>query len=187
MGLISVRGEIPFGSPEYDAASEHKHQCAFIEIMEREFRDYHDLAYAIPNGGKRVGIEKTKLVNEGVKKGIPDLHIPLGTFWDLSKQGVFTFPYPPDGTYRVRFLSLYLEFKDMNRKSAPKPEQVQKIQRLRSFGHAAFVVHGWKQAECCWLWYTGQISEQDCLIRSGLNLAAQLNGDYSFDSWRALL
>ena len=184
MGLISIRAEIPFGSPEYQAASEHKHQCAFIEIMEREYRDFHDIVYAIPNGGKRVGIEKVKLVNEGVKKGIPDLHIPLGTFWDLRQQNVFTIPFPPDATHRVRFLSLYLEFKDMSKKSGPSPEQVQKIKRLRGFGHAAFVVHGWKQAECCWLWYIGKISAAECLEISGLNLSDQINDKYSFDSWR---
>lgn len=184
MGRVSLLNDIPFPSPEYLAASEHLHQSAFCEIMDTQYRDYHDLFYTIPNGGGRNKVEAINLNREGLKKGMPDTHLPFGTFWKKDEPGIFTFPYPPDGDYSVRYLSLYMEFKDMDKRSGPKPHQIEKINRLRIFGHAAFVVHGWKQAEDCWLWYTGQRNPADVLLSSGLNLSAQIADDYSFDAWR---
>lgn len=185
MGRVSLLNDIPLDSPEYQAASEHLHQSAFCEIMDTKYRGYHDLFYTIPNGGGRSKVEAINLNKEGLKRGMPDTHLPFGTFWDLDLEGVFTFPFPPEhGNYKVRYMSLYLEFKDMDKRSQPKPHQVEKIERLRVYGHAAFVVHGWRQAWDCWLWYLGQANPVDILHSSGLNLAAQLEGKYDFDSWR---
>lgn len=182
MGRVSVLAKIPFGSAEYQAASEHLHQSAFVELMDTQFREFHDLFYAIPNGGSRNKIEAINLVLEGVKAGIPDTHLPLGTF--LSDCGKVVYVGFPVGNCTVRSLSLYLEFKDMKRSAAPSDKQIAKIARLRQYGNHAWVVHGWKQAECAWLCYLGRMQPSEAFMVSGLNMAEQIAGNYKPDSWQ---
>lgn len=59
--------------------SEHDEQCLFVQWMELQ----HPFVwfYAVPNGGYRPKRTAVKLKREGVKKGVPDIHIPDWRCW----------------------------------------------------------------------------------------------------------
>lgn len=67
--------------------SEHLHQKALFEWAWRMLPQHPDLAmmYAIPNGGQRTKATAGKLRAEGVKAGVPDIHlaVPRGPFHGL--------------------------------------------------------------------------------------------------------
>lgn len=63
---------------------EHTEQCTFVQWFKMQYP--HVLIYAIPNGGKRGIREAVKLKREGVKAGIPDLHIPQWRLWVEMKR-----------------------------------------------------------------------------------------------------
>lgn len=79
--------------------------------------------YHIPNGGTRNKIEAANLKRQGVKAGVPDIHLPVA---------------------RGKFHGLYIELKAGNNK--PTKEQKEWISRLRRQGYAAEVCVGWLQA-----------------------------------------
>jgi hypothetical protein len=84
-----------------------------------------DLLHAIPNGGHRNKATAGRLKAEGVKRGVPDICLPV-----------------PRGVYA----SLYIELK---RKSggAVTPEQAAWIGKLNKLGHYACVAKGWLDAK----------------------------------------
>lgn len=60
-------------------SSESLEQQKFIkwcELSKNKYKDL-DMIYAIANGGKRNPREAAKLKREGVKSGVPDLHLPI--------------------------------------------------------------------------------------------------------------
>lgn len=75
--------------------------------------------YSIPNEGKRSGAEGAKMVRMGLKKGIPDLCLPVRSF---------------DGKYG----SLYLEMKAQN--GVLRESQKQQIKLLRELGNRVEVL-----------------------------------------------
>jgi hypothetical protein len=58
---------------------EHQTQCALFTWAQSMQSQYPELAllHAIPNGGQRNAIVGAKLKREGVKRGIPDVHLPV--------------------------------------------------------------------------------------------------------------
>lgn len=66
--------------PEY-LNSEHLQQAALIDWTNRqEIKEYYPLLqwlYAVPNGGDRAMAVAVKMKAEGVKKGVPDLFLPV--------------------------------------------------------------------------------------------------------------
>lgn len=56
--------------------NEHQHQVAFINYCNLKGHPYN-LVYAIANGGQRHPGVARKLKAEGVKPGIPDIHLPV--------------------------------------------------------------------------------------------------------------
>jgi hypothetical protein len=58
---------------------EHDEQVAFIQWSQYSLRKHPELEslYAIPNGGLRNIRVAQKLKAEGVKPGVPDLHLPV--------------------------------------------------------------------------------------------------------------
>ena len=60
-------------------ASEHDIQASLIQwsILSRKKYPDLELLYAIPNGGHRDVRVGAKLKKEGVRRGIPDLHLPV--------------------------------------------------------------------------------------------------------------
>lgn len=56
---------------------EHNIQKTCIEWFDLQFSSL--LLYAVPNGGKRDKVTAAKLKAEGVRRGIPDLHLAVVT------------------------------------------------------------------------------------------------------------
>ncbi|QAU22874.1 VRR-NUC domain-containing protein [Dyella sp. M7H15-1] len=83
-----------------------------------------DLLYAIPNGGERNKIIAAKLKAEGVRKGVPDLHLPVP---------------------RAGYCGLYVEMK-RRKGGVVSEEQRVWIARLAEQGHRVEVCKGWEQA-----------------------------------------
>lgn len=89
--------------------------------MEKSFPELA-LIYAIPNGGLRHVRVAMKMKREGVKRSIPDVHLPV-----------------PKSTY----CGLYIEFKARRRgdgtKTYPTPDQREMHEKLRAVGHHVVV------------------------------------------------
>lgn len=82
-----------------------------------------ELLYHIPNGGKRDARTAANLKRQGVKAGVPDLHLPVA---------------------RGGYNGLYIELKV----GSNKPTQLQKkwISSLNEQGYLAVVCYGWQEA-----------------------------------------
>lgn len=63
-------------------ASEHDLQVACVRLFRLKYREYAEMLFAIPNGGKRNAIVAKKLKAEGVLAGVPDLFfaVPIGKY-----------------------------------------------------------------------------------------------------------
>lgn len=87
--------------------------------------EYPELAllYHIPNGGKRDAKTATILKRQGVKAGVPDLHLPVA---------------------RGGYHGLYIELKVNNNKATEK--QKVWIKQLNKQGYLAVVCYGWQEA-----------------------------------------
>lgn len=84
------------------------------------------MLFHIPNGGKRDPIEAKHLKEQGVKKGVPDLCLPV-----------------PRGEYHA----LYIEMK--TEKGRTSEAQEWWIEELLKQGNLAVVCHGWEEAVIC--------------------------------------
>lgn len=82
-----------------------------------------ELLYHIPNGGKRDARTAANLKRQGVKAGVPDLHLPVA---------------------RGGYNGLYIELKV----GSNKPTQLQKkwLSNLNEQGYLAVVCYGWQEA-----------------------------------------
>lgn len=75
------------------SASEHDQQVALIRWFELSHRSLAGRLVATPNGGQRHPAVAARLKAEGVRRGFPDLHLPVamggfhGLFIELKKQG----------------------------------------------------------------------------------------------------
>ena len=83
-----------------------------------------ELMHHIPNGGKRDKAEAGRLKKQGVKAGVPDLHLPV-----------------PKGEY----CGLYIEMKLNGNK--PTPKQKMWIKKLREQIHCVVVCDGFEEAK----------------------------------------
>jgi hypothetical protein len=86
--------------------------------------------FHIPNGGKRDKIEAAQLKKQGVKKGVPDLCLPVG---------------------RHGYNALYIEMKTDTGKTSK--EQDWWLEELRKAGNFCEVCHGWDSARRVIEWY----------------------------------
>ena len=80
--------------------------------------------YHIPNGGKRSKTEAARFKAEGVKPGMPDVHLP---------------------TARGKYHSLYIEMK-RQRGGRLSQDQKDRIDELREEGNKVVVCMGWEEA-----------------------------------------
>jgi rhodanese-related sulfurtransferase len=106
---------------------EHVEQSLLVQWAEIAARRQHpDLRwlYAVPNGGARSKATAGKLKAEGVKRGVPDLCLPV-----------------PRGRYH----GLYLEMKVGANK--PTSEQVVWHSALRERGYAVYVCYSFEAAQ----------------------------------------
>lgn len=105
--------------------TEHEEQCTLVQWAGYSVSKYPELEllYAIPNGGLRNIRVAIKLAREGVKRGVPDLHLPVA---------------------RGGYHSLYIEMKRIGGKLSPN--QIEIIEKLREQGHMVCVCYGAEQA-----------------------------------------
>jgi hypothetical protein len=107
--------------------SEHDEQCAVIawaDAMRSRYPEL-DLLYAIPNGGKRDMAVAVKLKAEGVKSGIPDLHL---------------------AAMRGGYGGLYVEMKKCDHSNDESPAQKAMRARLEAAGYRCVVAYGADEA-----------------------------------------
>lgn len=83
------------------------------------------LMYAIPNGGLRSKVTAARMKAEGVKAGVPDIHLPVA---------------------RGGYLSLYIELKRV-KGGRVSPGQMAFFDALRLGGHRVVVCFGWAEAQ----------------------------------------
>ncbi len=104
---------------------EHAEQAALFRWAEFARSRLPDLAllHAIPNGGHRHKATAARLKTEGVKRGVPDLCLPV------ARNGAH---------------GLYIELK--TERGKPTPEQIGWIRALRRQGYVAEVCRGWESA-----------------------------------------
>ena len=98
--------------------SEHLEQVRLVAWLRKTYPQHR--VYAIPNGGKRAKAEALRLKNEGVLKGVHDLHMPS--------------------------IRLWIEMKENEKKKASK-EQVEWGEYVESFGDHWFVGYGFEDAK----------------------------------------
>lgn len=95
--------------------------------------------FAVPNGGLRNKVVATQLRAEGVKKGVPDIWLPINR-----------------GPWHGLIIELKRPKTEGKRKGQPSQEQRDWINHLRSQGYGAMVCVGWheaRQAICNYLNY----------------------------------
>lgn len=108
------------------SGSEDAHQAALFCWAALNIKQYPKLKwlFAIPNGGSRDIREATKLKATGVKRGVPDICLPV-------KRGQWS--------------GLWIELKK-NKKAVTSDEQKEYIAFLKSQGYGAMVCYGWEEA-----------------------------------------
>jgi len=93
--------------------------CQLVQAAHPEL----DLIYHIPNGGARSKIEAGIMKAEGVRKGMPDYHLPV------ARQG---------------YIGLYIELKAPGGRVSK--DQKERMDALRAAGHRCEVAAGWMEA-----------------------------------------
>jgi hypothetical protein len=114
------------GADALPVPTESQEQQALFEWADRLCFKYPELAllHHIPNEGKRSKTTGRKLKREGMKSGVPDIHLPVA---------------------RGKFHSLYIELKRRKGSSTSK-EQEMWLQLLGKYGNKAIRCYGWEEA-----------------------------------------
>lgn len=116
-----------FDPEKYAGASEDSHQIALFgwTALPEIKTKYPELKwlFAVPNGGFRNKATAGKLKASGLKKGVPDICLPI-------KRGIYS--------------GLWIELKV--KKNKPTPEQLEWISLLQSQGFGACVCVGFQEA-----------------------------------------
>jgi len=118
---------------------EHSEQSQLVEWAHLQRGKFPGLGmlYAIPNGGHRHIGAAMKLKKEGVKRGVPDLCLPV-----------------PMGKYH----GMYIEFKPEHvpgetNKTYPSLSQKQWLRALDKLGYKAVLVYGFEEGKAAILDY----------------------------------
>ena len=114
--------------------SEHQEQCrviAWADAMSRRFPDLW-LLHAIPNAGKRTPVTGSRMKKEGLRRGVPDLDLPVSR-----------------GTY----IGLRIEMKKIEGGDLKDPDQMEWQRRLALAGHCVVVCKGADAAIKVIEWY----------------------------------
>ena len=114
------------GAGKLPVPTESQEQQALFEWAERLYKRYPELAvmYHIPNEGKRSKATGARLLKEGMKPGVPDIHLPVA---------------------RGGFHSLYIELKRRNGSSTTDAQNTW-LQMLGKYGNKAVRCYGWEEA-----------------------------------------
>lgn len=113
-------------TPEQIASSgtESGHQKALFQWAALSGRVELQLMFAIPNGGKRDMITAARMKAEGVKKGVPDIMLPVAR-----------------GPYHGLFIEMKVG------KGRLSPEQESWIERLVAEDYCVHVCYSWTEAK----------------------------------------
>jgi len=109
--------------------SEHDEQVGLFQFLETIRAQHEDLQllYAIPNGGHMSKAQAGKLKAEGVKSGVWDLHLPVGSH-DKKKL----------------YIGLWIEMKFGKNKLTPNQKTWQG--HMEHHGHKCVVCYTWIDA-----------------------------------------
>lgn len=107
------------GGPE---AQEQISLFVMIDLMTNRFPELK-CCHHVPNGGQRSVATAGRLKSEGVRPGVPDIHLPV-----------------PHGGY----CGLWIELKVGRNKTTPAQECM--IEALRAYGNRVEVCYGWASA-----------------------------------------
>ena len=102
---------------------EHAHQVTLVKWFDLTYPEYKGRLFAVPNGGFRHKATARKLSLEGVRKGVPDLFLPIPT---------------------PNHHGLFVELKSES--GRPTVEQKEWISYLNSEGYLAKICKGWVTA-----------------------------------------
>jgi len=107
--------------------SEHQEQMALIQWANLNLKKYPELKllFAIPNGGQRSSVAGARLKDEGVKRGVSDLCLPV------ARKGYHAF---------------YIEMKRRGG-GAVSPYQKKWIENMKEQGNKAIVAYGFIEAK----------------------------------------
>lgn len=112
---------------------EHNEQVRLFAWARREVerRPELELLFAIPNGGARSAVTGARLKEEGVRRGVPDMMLPVA---------------------RGGFHGMFIELK-ADAKARPTKEQTLWLAQLSERGYRAVVCHGAGEAQAALLEY----------------------------------
>ena len=102
-----------------------------IDLMIHRFPELR-CCHHVPNGGQRSAATAGRLKAEGVRPGVPDVHLPV-----------------PHGGY----CGLWIELKVGRNRTTPAQDEM--IDRLRAYGNRVEVCYGWIAAWDVLLEYMG--------------------------------
>ena len=107
------------------AQTEHYEQVALFQwaAMSLQAHPELDLMYAIPNAARRSPRQGAWMKAEGMKAGVPDVHLPVA---------------------RGPYIGLWIELKAGNNK--PTQQQALRIAALREAGHRCEICYSWDAA-----------------------------------------
>lgn len=105
-------------------ANEHEHQAMLIKWFDLRYMCHRGRLFAIPNGGQRHVLVASKLKAEGVRRGVPDLMLPI----------------PMNGYH-----GLFIEMK--KEKGRTTEEQESWLEYLNEQGYLAIVCRGFDEAK----------------------------------------
>lgn len=120
--------DIPFQYLELKPKKKYSHieddnQKMLFERIAWELPDVAEIAFAIPNGGKRNAREAARLKCQGVKAGVPDIFVPMG---------------------RKGFCGLFIEMKGPIVKGKPIP----RTSVLQLQMHVKLIAEGFRVCTC---------------------------------------
>lgn len=133
-------------TPEQLAAngSEDGHQAALFCWAQQNVREFPniDRMFAIPNGGARDPRTGARLKMTGVKKGVPDVCLPV-----------------PIGRYAGLFIEMKkpADREKKTRAGRTSNEQDSWIEYLSSVSYATAVCYSWEEAVATLHWYYGKL------------------------------
>lgn len=136
-------------SNKYRLRSESTEQENVISWCFHHERIYPELHWIhhCPNGGSRQKAEAIRLKAQGVKPGVPDLHLPI-------RKG--------------KYIGLYIEMKYDN--GTLQKTQKEWILAMKAAGHFACVCYGYENAVNVIEEYVKLVSEQEMKIENGVIL-----------------
>jgi hypothetical protein len=125
-----MTGSLQTGQKESDI------QAAFVRWLDLHAPRFPSLAffYAIPNGGLRNRGVAGQLRGQGVRAGVPDMHLPFPSA-DAKKHG------------------LWIEFKSATGRLSPAQETWSKV--LGDGGHEVWLCRSWSEAANITIDYLG--------------------------------